>query len=227
MDKSGQVFLIAAVILALALFSVSVVYNSISVSPPLVEYRRLSENYLIEYPKVVNFARFYDADEASAISGFNNVFLGFARQKEPNFGVFYTFKDSRGNINIVNTLNKKVLHIEVVDGNRDVRLGFDLVSSNTGTSGSICVDGVGCNSVNSDVSDYGGRYSNVQGISNIQDGDKLRVTDTTTRNSAEFDISSFTSTVLTRSDNEHSERKSLDERGSDATVIEVSIQEYD
>src|SRR3989344_365968 len=187
MDKSGQVFLIAAVILALALFSVSVVYNSISVSPPLVEYRRLSENYLIEYPKVVNFARFYDADEASAISGFNKVFLGFARQKEPNFGVFYTFKDSRGNINIVNTLNKKVLHIEVVNGNRDVRLGFDLVSSNTETSGSICVDGVGCNSVAVPTSDFGGTYSNVQEIPNIQDGDKLKVTDVETQYSIYFE----------------------------------------
>src|SRR3989338_4925452 len=102
MNKRGQVFLIAAVILALALFSVSVTYNSISVSPPLTEYRKLSDNYLTEYPKVVNFARFYNANEADAVSAFNSVFLGFARQKEPNFGVFYTFKDSRGNINIVN-----------------------------------------------------------------------------------------------------------------------------
>ena len=227
MNKRGQVFLIAAVILALALFSVSVTYNSISVSPPLTEYRKLSDNYLTEYPKVVNFARFYNANEADAVSDFNSVFLGFARQKEPNFGVFYTFKDSRGNINIVNTLNKKVLHIEVVDGNRDVRLGFDLVSSNTRTSGSICVDGVGCNNVPVSTADFGGTYSNVQEISNIQDGDILRVTDTTTRNSAEFDISSFTSTVLTRSDGEYLERQQINERGANAAVIEVSIQEYD
>src|SRR3989338_7044653 len=178
MDKSGQVFLIAAVILALALFSVSVVYNSISVSPPLIEYRKLSENYLIEYPKVVNFARFYDADEASAISGFNNVFLGFARQKEPNFGVF-------------NTLNKKVLHIEVVDPRSSEDLSFVIFPEGIEQRDNhVCIEGV-CNSVSVDISDYGGRYSNEQQLSDIGENAKLVISEEGIPSSYIVDLSKF------------------------------------
>lgn len=226
MNKRGQVFLIAAIVLALALFSVSIVYNSIHVEPPLNEYRKLSENYLTEFPKVVNFARYNDLDEPATISSFNNAFIGFAKEKEPNFGVFYTFRDSRGNVHIVNTLNKKSLRIEVVSGNRDSRLRFDLVSSSTGATGAICVDGVSCSDVETSASNFGGRYSNVQEIPNIQEGDMLRVTDLGTNLYTDFDISSFTSSVLTSSDDGSTERQRVGARETDAPVVEVVIQEY-
>jgi len=224
MNKRGQVFLIAAVILALALFSVSVVYNSISVSPPLVEYRRLSENYLIEYPKVVNFARFYDADEASAISGFNNVFLGFARQKEPNFGVFYTFKDSRGNVNIVNTLNKKVLHIEVVDPRSSEDLSFVIFPEGIEQRDNhVCIEGV-CNSVSVDISDYGGRYSNEQQLSDIGENAKLVISEEGIPSSYIVDLSKFVSTVITSSE---LETTPVTEGFKPDSVREVKILNYE
>ena len=222
MNKRGQVFLIAAVILALALFSVSVVYNSITVSPPLTEYRKLSDNYLTEYPKVVNFARFYNANEADAVSDFNNVFLGFARQKEPNFGVFYTFKDSRGNINIVNTLNKKVLHIEVVDERSSEDLSFEIFPKGVEQRDNhVCIEGV-CNSVSVDVSDYGGRYSNEQQLSNIGEDAKLVIS--TDVISYTVDLSKFVSTVITSSELETTPEMSGVKPDS---VHEVKILNYE
>ena len=169
MNKRGQVFLIAAVILALALFSVSVTYNSISVSPPLTEYRKLSDNYLTEYPKVVNNAIYQNLDQKNEVTSFSTIFLGQARSKDPNFGVLYSYKDNDGKIHIVNTLTNKVITIKLYDTQgRQVQGDIKVYGENVNDNSGVCINGIGCSSVVTQAKDFGGRFDNDIALANAQ-----------------------------------------------------------
>ncbi len=54
MNKKGQIFIIAAIIFALAIYSVAIQYNTIKTYHGLEDYKELSDNYKKEYPKVPN-----------------------------------------------------------------------------------------------------------------------------------------------------------------------------
>ncbi len=223
MNKRGQVFIIAAIILAIALFSVSVTYNSISVAPPLTEYRKLSENYLSEYPKVANFARYNNdrINEADFIDSFTDTFLSFARTKEPNFGIFYTYKDSNGNVNIVNTLNKKALIVVVDNPAAAEDLVFEILSANFQSRGNVCVDGVGCSGANSDVNNYGGDYSNQRSVRDIGRGSSLKIRTSGSSSFIEIPLDELTSgAAITESSDDSFEGQEI------AGVREVRIVQY-
>ena len=85
MHKRGQVFLIAVIILILALFSVVVSYNSIKTYYGLDDFKRLSENYQAEYPKVYNYAVYTGVNVSEAVENFSSLFLQQARETDPNF----------------------------------------------------------------------------------------------------------------------------------------------
>jgi hypothetical protein len=157
MNKKGQIFLIAAIIFAVAIYSVAIEYNTLKEYPSLEDYKDISENYQNEYPKVVNYAVYSGQDVKTTLETFNTGFLKEAQKKDPNFGAFYAYKDTAGNIRIVNTLNNKVLNVNYqgVDGNQ---VTLKLLSSNTAAPGEICVNGIGCSSTGSSVGDYDSSY---------------------------------------------------------------------
>ena len=56
--KKGQVFLVAAIILGLALISVTTKQNTAKEYPIISDYEELSNNYLTEAPKIINYAKY-------------------------------------------------------------------------------------------------------------------------------------------------------------------------
>lgn len=152
-SKKGQIFLIASIIFVLALYSVVIPYNTIKTYPALENFKDLSSNYQTEFPKVYNWALYQGLNVDTSLNNFNKAFLDQAKKTDPKFGAFYAFKDSDGNLKIVNTLNNKVMKITYTNVNaEDVTL--TLLSSNTNADGTICVTGSGCGNTNADVGDY-------------------------------------------------------------------------
>src|SRR3989338_3031554 len=138
MNKRGQIFLIAAIIFVMSIYSVAIEYNTIKTYPGLEDYKDLSENYQKEYPKIINFALYNGSDPNAAIDNFTQAFLKDAKTKDPNFGVFYIYKDKDGNLHIVNTLNNKVIKLEFI-GLDGKRIDLGLLSQDTKSKGNfIC-----------------------------------------------------------------------------------------
>ncbi len=157
-QKRGQVFLIAAIIFVISIYSVVVAYNTVKTYPTPEGYSTLSENYKTEYPKVINFATYNGTNVTQAIDNFTITFLQQAKNKDPNFGVFYMFKDSSGNLHIVNTLNNKVLNVQFSDPTTGQQTSLSLLSQNTQSTGNICITGVGCVTGSTDVSNIDTSY---------------------------------------------------------------------
>ena len=142
-SKKGQIFLIASIIFVLALYSVAIPYNTIKTYPALENYKDLSSNYQTEFPKVFNWALFQGLSIDQSLDKFNTAFIEQARKTDSNFGAFYMFKDSQGNLHIVNTLNNKVMNIKYTDISAD-QVVLKLLSNNAPANGELCVEGQEC-----------------------------------------------------------------------------------
>ncbi len=218
MNKRGQIFIIAAIILIIALFSVVIHYNTVRTYPGLEDFDRISENYQEEYPKVYNYALYNGSDVTEAIDAFNQEFLDQTRQQDPNFGAFYIFKDESGNIHIVNLLNEKVLNIEF-ENDAGESISLALLSSDYEINGEICVNGVSCSEVTASISDFDQSYyyttvEEQPQFIQVFDGDAYL---------GKFDLTTLTSaSYLTSSDPLNLENL---EPGIISNV-EVSVQQY-
>ncbi len=195
MNKRGQVFLLAAIIFILALYSITITYNSAKTYPALEDFKEQTGNYQNEFPKVINYAIYNGSNVTKQLDEFTTLFLSEARKKDPNFGVFYVYKDSLGNIHLVNTLNNKVLNIKIVDPSltaRDVSLTLYSNNGNALSSGGqICVEGLGsCVTASTQTSNFGSGFSNEQVI---REGKKLSVQIIGTNGFIDIDLEKLTS----------------------------------
>ena len=110
----------------------------------------------------------------------------------------------------------------VVDGISSEDLSFEIFPKGMGQAdNNVCVVGI-CNSVSSDVSDYGGRYSNEQQLSDIGEDAKLIISGEEA--SYIVDLSQFVSTVITSSELETTPK--VEGRKPDS-VQEVKIFNYE
>ena len=223
MNKRGQVFLLAAIIFSIAIYSVAIQYNSIIVYPNLEDFEDISENYQNEYPKVYNYAVYKGDNVAEKIDEFSADFVDEARKRDPNFGVFYAFQDVNGNVHIVNTLNDKVLTIKTqdVDG-KQVKL--TLLPSNTQSTGHICMGSL-CGTATADI---GGEYyqGDIKNPGNIlevtiidedsESGEGLPI---------KFDISKFSNLIYTSSKEDIDELPEITE-GLPQSNVAVSLKQY-
>ena len=194
MNKKGQVFLIAAIIFIFAVYSVIIKYNTAKEYATLEDYEEITENYQSEFPKVVNKA-LYKEDETveSALEKFNKKFLSNARQKDPNYGVLYAYKDARGNLHIVNTLNKKVINInfETVRGERLTAesININLPDATLTSRGCVSVGNLGCTSTDAKLVSFGEKYSNTYDYTGNLEKMVITILDEDT--SFELDIKEF------------------------------------
>lgn len=214
MQKRGQIFLIAAIIFVIAIYSVVVSYNTVKTYPTSQDYNRLSANYKTEYPKVINFATYNGTNITQAIDNFTITFLQQAKNTDPNFGLFYMFKDSAGNLHIVNTLNNKLLTLQYtgVDGNQ-VQLA--LLSKDTPIPGKLCIQGVSCVGANTFAGSIDSAYYETQ-ITKLPDTLLISIPDLGVTK-APVDIYQFTSMTYTTTE-------SLGYAGN--KNVEVSVQQY-
>jgi hypothetical protein len=156
--KRGQIFILAAVIIVVLLILVTMTYNSYREEIALENFEELSHNYEIEAPKIINDAIEQGADEAVALQDFTEEFQDYAHDTDPNFGILYVFKDSVGNVHILNSLTDKRVEITYTEAGagRDTKIA--LGSNSDTSSGEVCVGGF-CTVAETKVTNFGEGFS--------------------------------------------------------------------
>ncbi len=215
--KRGQMFLVGAIIFVFALYTVVIPYNTVKTYPGLDDYKDLSENYQAEFPRVFNWALYRGENVDDSLSEFNTAFTDQARNVDPNFGVFYAFRDSNGNLRIVNNLNQKILLIDYT-GEGGQEYDIVLTSSNIRSDAEICIDGLSCIGTSADLGDYGRTYNEAE-IENTADVDRLIISDPVTGDEYPIDITQFTSISYTSSENRVEHLRTVGN-------VEVSLANY-
>ena len=167
MNNKAQVFLVAAIIFIFAISSVIIKYNQAFEFAALEDYDEITENYQNEFPKVANKAIYENLEVSEELKRFNEKFLKNAREKDPNYGALYAYKDSEGKLHIVNTLTKKVVNIkfESADVGKRVK-DIQLIGDNVETpKGNIELEGIGSIGVSTKLDKrFGARFSNERDI---------------------------------------------------------------
>ncbi len=215
--KRGQIFLVGAIIFVFALYTVVIPYNTVKTYPALDDYKDLSDNYQAEFPRVFNWALYRGENVGEALGEFNSAFTDQARNVDPNFGVFYAFRDSNGNLRIVNNLNQKILLIDYIgEGGREYEI--ILTSSNIRSEAEICIDGLSCTGVSTDLDNYGRTYNEAE-IENTANINRLIIRDPVSDEAIPIDITQFTSMSYTSSENRVEHLRTV-------ANVEVSLANY-
>ncbi len=175
-SKKAQLFIIAAIIFIFALYSVVIKYNTAKSYTGLEDFKYLSDNYKSEFPKVANLALYTGKlAPAEALTIFSGAFVQQARAKDPNFGVFYLFKDSTGDLHIVNMLNKKAIIMDFTDPTVGDQVTIGLQSDGNPSDGQICIKGGDCVGSETGVGTFDEAYFKTN-IDNNKLPDKLKIT---------------------------------------------------
>src|SRR3989344_1266572 len=116
-------------------------------------------NYITEAPKVINYAKYENLDEGEKLKEFTKSYKEAASKKDPNFGIFYMYRDEDGTVRVLNTLNKRVLTIRVIDPETGTAVSSVESYGDIESVGSVCVSGLGCTEEVAAVENFGGIYS--------------------------------------------------------------------
>lgn len=149
MNKRGQIYLVAAIIVCMIAFVLVAKSNYIREQVLLQNFKDISSNYLTESPKVVNGVLENQESDLSSedkltkikeeLSGFTKDFVdNYAKNQDPNVGLIYIYNDENGVI-IQNSLNGEKVSF-VGSSNDNILLSYDepltgdIVFVGTGTS---------------------------------------------------------------------------------------------
>ncbi|MDD5254066.1 MAG: hypothetical protein PHG05_03090 [Candidatus Nanoarchaeia archaeon] len=112
MNKRGQIYILAVIILALVLVGIASIVNKASQEKIEGDFERLSENYDEESARFVNSLVFSeDIDMVNKFRGFTSFYSSYAKSQNPGFGLIYAFsyKSAEGNkVNIGNFLDQSI-----------------------------------------------------------------------------------------------------------------------
>lgn len=121
MNKKGQVYLLAALILSLVLYNLASVVNFAHFESFKADFERVSDNYNVESTRLVNSVLKTEQEPFDALSNFTVLYMSYVKSQSPNFGLIYVF-NREGKMRIGNYLKKPVI-IDTT-GNYDIsRLG--------------------------------------------------------------------------------------------------------
>ncbi len=105
MNKKGQFFIIIAIFLALVIFGLSLQPNKLRQDLPLYDFSSLSDNYIEESPKVVNYAIYNKKNVTEVLPEFTQDFIQYAHSINPSLGLVYVYNDNNA-ILVENYLNE-------------------------------------------------------------------------------------------------------------------------
>ena len=114
MDKRGQIYVIAIIILAVILFSLSSIVNEVQQEKLENDFEKLASNYEKEATKVVNNLLSENADVVSSFSNFTILFTSYSKSQNPDFGLIYAL-DFNETIKIGNFLKQAISIYNGVD----------------------------------------------------------------------------------------------------------------
>lgn len=93
MDKRGQFYIIIAIIISLAFFSIVIPQNKVEEVILFEDFNDISLNYAQEAPKVANYGIFNDLNTKDLLSDFTKNFLLFVRQRNPTIELIYIYNN--------------------------------------------------------------------------------------------------------------------------------------
>lgn len=139
MNKRGQVFILAAILLAVILFSLSAIRNKSEQEQIKGDFELLSENYKIEASKLINaVVKQSEIDPHEAFKSFSMMFTSYAKGKNPEYGLIYilSFEDK---IQVANFLNRGITVQGCGAGGAEYSVsippGFDKINANLNFEG--------------------------------------------------------------------------------------------
>lgn len=92
MDKRGQIFIFAAIVVALVTFMLFTKPNTMREEILLENFGEISENYLNEAPKVIDNSLYNEFLVEQNLEKYTGSFLNYARnQLDPNVGIVYIY----------------------------------------------------------------------------------------------------------------------------------------
>ena len=117
MNKKGQVYILAAMLLSVVLYGLSAVPNFSVQQQFKGDFEKLSNNYEIEGSKLVNSVLSSGGDITESFTNFTVFFMSYSKSQTPNFGVIASLS-YKNSIRIGNYLKKPVL-IDIGDGKEE------------------------------------------------------------------------------------------------------------
>ena len=112
MNKKGQIYIFAAVIIAVILFGLTFTYNKLEQGRLSKDFSGLSSNYDLESARFLNaLIESTIIDKQSRFLGFSAEFSSYAKAKNPGYELFYVYAENAGTGSIVyigNFLSKTI-----------------------------------------------------------------------------------------------------------------------
>ena len=110
MNKRGQVYLFAAVVISIMIFGLTITYNKLEQRRISEDFKRISDNYNLESATFLNalIETSILSDLSTKFAEFSAEFSSYAKSKSPNYELFYVYaQDNKlyvGNF-LVNTIH--------------------------------------------------------------------------------------------------------------------------
>ena len=105
MDKRGQFYIIIVLIAAIAMYGVSSDVNTIEEPKLFEDFSDLSNNYIKESSRIVNYALFNNQNATDLLPSFTVNFLSYAKQKNPTVSLIYFYSNGSA-VEVRNYLNE-------------------------------------------------------------------------------------------------------------------------
>jgi hypothetical protein len=107
MDKKGQIYIIAAILLSVVIFALASVTNAAKQDKFKGDFEKLSKNYETEGAKLINTVVNTKEDVGSRFGNFTYAFTSYSKTQNSQFGLIYVL-DYNGRVYIGDYLNQDV-----------------------------------------------------------------------------------------------------------------------
>lgn len=107
MDKKGQVYIIAAILLSVVVFAVASVSNVARQEKFKGDFEKLSTNYEREGSKLINTVLNTGEDAGAIFGDFTYAFTAYSKTQNPQFGLIYAL-DYKGKVHVGNYLRDTI-----------------------------------------------------------------------------------------------------------------------
>lgn len=128
MNRKGQVYILASILLSLILYNLSLVPNIVVQQEFKGDFDKLADNYETESSKFINSVLLSGGNVVEDFTNFTMIFMSYSKSQNPNFGVItsLSYKDK---IRIGNYLKKPVLVDTGTEELKNLNGCFDKISS--------------------------------------------------------------------------------------------------
>lgn len=108
MDKKGQIYILVALILCVAIFMLVSQYNVVEQEKMRDDFDELSDNFAIESTKFLNSLFISEGNVFDSFTNFTILFTSYSKAQNPNFGLIYAF-NYNDTIAVGNFLNTQII----------------------------------------------------------------------------------------------------------------------